>query len=207
MVDATFQHPTTILVAGSTGSGKTHLTCELVRKKHIVFSNTPHVVILMYKEMQPAYTKLKNEGFIDLFHEGQPENMEALKSLLREYPPDARKLLILDDLMMETGELVSELFTRISHHMNTSVIYLTQNLFFQKKGFRDISLNAHYLILMKNARDQSQISTLAKQIKPHYSSFITKVYANATKEKHSYLLLDCHPAQLGGFICLASVEI
>ena len=79
--------------------------------------------------------------------------------------------------------------------MNTSVIYLSQNLFFQKKEYRDISLNSHYLILMKNARDQSQILSLAKQLRPGNTRFVPRAYEKATKDAHSYLIVDAHPSQ------------
>ena len=43
-----------------------------------------------------------------------------------------RGLVVLDDLMAETGGRVTNMFTKRSHHPNTSVIYLVQNLFFFK---------------------------------------------------------------------------
>ena len=51
-----------------------------------------------------------------------------------------RTLLIIDDLMHETNETVAKLFTRVSHHKNVSVVYLTQNLFNNNKHNRTISL-------------------------------------------------------------------
>jgi len=71
-------------------------------------------------------------------------------------------LLILDDLMSETNQLVANVFTKISHHRNVSVVYLTQNLFDKNKYARTISLNAHYLVLFKNPRDATQFATLAR---------------------------------------------
>jgi len=47
------------------------------------------------------------------------------------------------------------MFTKISHHRNVSVVYLTQNVFDKNKYARTISLNAHYLVLIKNPRDAS----------------------------------------------------
>lgn len=195
MANITFKHPTTILIAGSTGSGKTHLTCEIIRNKHVLFSSTPTVTIFFYKVMQPIYKKLEEEKLVTQFKEGAPENLEELKSLLREYP-GTKKLLIFDDFMQEITQTMSTIFTQISHHFNTSVIFLTQNLFYGKKEMRDISLNAHVLILMKNPRDNSQIVHLAKQIMPHNTKFVVKAFWAATKKPHSYLLIDCHPSQV-----------
>jgi hypothetical protein len=59
-----------------------------------------------------------------------------------------------------------DIFTKYSHHKNMSVIFTVQNIFHQKKGQRDISLNTMYLILMKNPRDMAQIIYLARQLHP-----------------------------------------
>ena len=45
-----------------------------------------------------------------------------------------------------------------------SVMYIVQNLFHQGKGSCNISLNNHYLVLLKNLQDKLQILILAKQM-------------------------------------------
>src|SRR5258706_1291764 len=55
--------------------------------------------------------------------------------------------------------------SKISHHRNVSVLYLTQNLFFKSKHSRTMSLNSHYIIVFKNPRDVTQIKTLAAQMR------------------------------------------
>ena len=42
---------------------------------------------------------------------------------------ETRTLVVLDDLMAETDSRVTILFAKKSHHSNTSVMYLLQNLF------------------------------------------------------------------------------
>jgi len=69
-------------------------------------------------------------------------------------------------------------FTKISHHRNVSVVYLTQNLFNKNKYARTISLYAHYLVLFKNPRDATQFATLA-----------------ATSAPYGHLLIDMKPDQ------------
>ena len=107
---------------------------------------------------------------------------------------DKRKtnLIILDDMMDEENEdkRVSQLFTR-GRHNNLSAIFLTQNLFHSKQ--RAISLNADYIVVFKNPRDRSQFSHLARQIMPGKTDFLQWAYNDATKEPHSYLLLDLKP--------------
>ena len=66
--------------------------------------------------------------------------------------------------MAETDERVTNLFTKKSHHCNTSVIYLVQNLFPKNMESRTISLNSQYIVVFKNPRHVSQMTTLAKNI-------------------------------------------
>ena len=56
------------------------------------------------------------------------------------------RIIIIDDLMNELkGDVVANLFTKGSHHTNSSIIFIVQNLFSQHCEIRDISLNTHYL--------------------------------------------------------------
>jgi hypothetical protein len=85
---------------------------------------------------------------------------------------------------------VCDLFTKISHHRNISVILITQNLFHQGKFFRDISLNAKHIVVFENVRDREQFSHLARQVLPHDSKGLSDAYLNATEEPLGYLVLD-----------------
>ena len=87
-------------------------------------------------------------------------NLEGLEDL----PRDRRHLLIVDDMMVESGDEMLKLFTKGSHHRNMSIVYIVQNLFDKGKHHRTISLNTHYLVCFKNPRDSTQIQTLARQI-------------------------------------------
>jgi len=65
-------------------------------------------------------------------------------------------MLVIDDLMSETNQLMADIFTKRSHHHDISVIYMTQNVFDKNKYARTISLNVHYLVLFKNPRDANR---------------------------------------------------
>ena len=43
-----------------------------------------------------------------------------------------KNLIVINDLMAETDDRVTTLFTKKSHHRNTSVLNLVQNLFSKK---------------------------------------------------------------------------
>lgn len=182
-----FQHPTSIVIAGPTRSGKTFFVIKCLR--HALIQPFPSRIIYLYKEWQSAYEELKLLIPSIEFHEGIDE--ESLNSITVA----EKNLVIIDDLMSSAGDSkrISHLFTQESHHKNLTVMFLVQNLFYQGKEMRNISLNAHYLILYKNPRDKSQIRFLAQQIFPENSKFLCNVFHHATQEPFSYLVIDCHP--------------
>ena len=104
-------------------------------------------------------------------------------------------LIIIDDLMLESSKSkhVVNLFTKGFHHRNISVIFIMQNFFYGAKEIRTITLNAHYIILFKNPRDKTQITSLARQMFPSNSQFLQESFAEATREPFSFLLIDLKP--------------
>ena len=101
-----------------------------------------------------------------------------------------RNLIVIDDLMAETDERVTTLFTKKSHHRNTSVLYLVQNLFPKNKENRTISLNSQYMVVFKNPRDASKMSPLARQMYPGCVKFVQEAFKDATSVAYGYLLVD-----------------
>lgn len=122
-------------------------------------------------------------------------NIEFVEGLPDEkmLDPQVRNLVVLDDLLAETDARVTKLFTKGSHHKNTSVIYISQNLFDKNKENRTITLNAHYIVLFKSPRDVLQVQSLARQMYPGKTHYMLEAFADATKEAFSYLLVDLKP--------------
>jgi len=58
------------------------------------------------------------------------------------------------------------------------------------KQSRTMSLNSHYIIVFKNARDAMQIATLARQMYPGQAKFLVEAFQDATKKPYGYLLID-----------------
>ena len=58
---------------------------------------------------------------------------------------------------------------------------------------RNISLNAHYIVLFKSPRDKQQISMLARQVNPGKVQEFMRSYEDATRRPHGYLMLDLKP--------------
>lgn len=172
-----WRHPFTAVVAGPTGCGKTQFVLKLIKNAATVMTPPPSRIVYCYGSWQGAFDNLWNVEF----NEGLPD-----KSHLRE-----GTLMIIDDLMSEADQRVTDIFTKHSHHAGVSVLFLTQNFF--NKNMRIITLNCHYLILFKSPRDVSQIQHLARQMYPGKVRFLIDVFKNATFEPFGYLAVDLKP--------------
>ena len=182
MDDPRLKWPFTMIVAGPSGCGKTTLVAELLANVSRVMDRTPTKVIVAFSQMQPLY---------GTFTEIAPCPVQLLEGLPPDLRPQPGTLLILDDLQgHDTKKVIRDWFTVRSHHYDTSVIYLVQNVFDKNAEHRTVSLNAHYMAIFKNPRDASQVTHLAKQMFPHNVKLIAEAYKAATEQPHSYLFLD-----------------
>jgi hypothetical protein len=180
-----FKHPFTSIVSGPTGSGKSSFCIRSLQ--NLTSLCTEHFsggIIWCYSERAAVPSKQlavlrKNIRFC----RGVPKNFDNAWG--------EPWLVILDDLLNDVySKEVSMLFTRGSHHRNISVILITQNLFHQSRHSRNISLNAKYLVLLKNIRDKFQFIHLARQVFPEDSEGLYRAYLDATKKPHGYFVLD-----------------
>ena len=62
--------------------------------------------------------------------------------------------------------------------------------FYQAPHCRDISLNAKYLVALKNVRGRHLFAYLAHQVLPEASVSLCETYREATQNAHGYLILD-----------------
>lgn len=192
--DIRFKTPFNCIISGPSGSGKTTWVKNLLKYKSLLFDKEPKYVILYYTMMQSVYTELKSEGLIDeMIHVSQSfPSVSEISQKVHKYKEEG-SLLIFDDMVTMLTADFENIFLNLSHHENASVVFMTQNLFYKDKVYRNISLNTHYFVLMKNNRDSQQISILAKQICPGNSAYIVQSYKDATQKPYSYLLLDFRP--------------
>jgi hypothetical protein len=179
------RHPFTMLISGPTGSGKTLWVKKLIDNINYICDKPPQRITYFYGEYQPIFSNFHNVNFI----QGLPDNY--LSSFSGQYP----ELVIIDDLMSESSksELVSNLFTKGSHHRNLSIILITQNFFMRGKESRNITLNSHYIVLFKNPRDKSLASNIARQIYPNKIKKFQLAFEDATSKPFTYLFLDLKP--------------
>lgn len=178
------QMPFTGIFCGPTSSGKTEKVAELIRNMEHYLSHKPEEIVICYGSWQNVFEDISNNNM------GIPVRTLNEFTDVKEFIPVDRKhrLLIIDDLMAETkGSIqLDNLFTKHSHHMNISVIYITQNIF--SKGARQITLNGHYFLFMKSPRNVGSIENFGKQI--GRARFLKDAFADATRYPYSGLLLD-----------------
>lgn len=177
-----FRHPFTGTVAGPTGCGKSVFVFRIIENSTEMINPPPERIVYCYGEYQPLFDNYTNVNF----QQGLPD--------VNEFDGVERTLLVLDDLMQEIDVSVLNVFTKMSHHRNISVLYLTQNIFSKENKYaRTMSLNSHYLVLFKNPRDVAQFTTLARQMYPHNWKFAVEAYRDATQKPYGYLLIDLKP--------------
>lgn len=179
---------TSIAISGTTGSGKTYWVYRLLSQKEDMFEHSPPNVLYCYGIYQDMFRDMeKTLPFIE-FHEGLP-NIEQLNSLKEN------SIIILDDLARRivNSQNMEELFTMGVHHRKLSVIYINQNMYCQGKFARTINLNTHFMVLLKNPRDVSQVACLARQVFPGQSKAMVEAYQDCMLKKIGYLVVDLSP--------------
>lgn len=100
------------------------------------------------------------------------------------------RIVVIDDMQREADESVMDLFTKGSHHLSVSVMFICQNIFYKGKSQRDISLNSHYIVTYKNPRNRLQFATLARQICPQNGPYMKEIFEDATSVPYGYLVMD-----------------
>ena len=121
--------PFTGVVTGPTGSGKSKWVLRLIDHANEIIEPPPTRIWYCYGEFQPTFNTYPWVHFHEGLRELSGRVFDGLESTL----------IILDDLMSETNQMVANMFTKISHHRNVSVVYLTQNVFDKNKYENDQS--------------------------------------------------------------------
>ena len=149
-----------------------------------------------YATYQDLYDKIKADVPDIIFVQGFPSYIES------SYLNNSKKhdLLIIDDLLDQVCDnpLFRDAYVRNSHHLNYSIITVTQNPFYKSKYLRTCSLQSTGYIFFRCNRDHSMIRNLGKQIFPRNSSFFMDAYEQITLQPFRYLYVDftpyCSPA-------------
>lgn len=178
-------HPSRFIIYGPSGSGKTSFIENFLKNLKYLFNMKFDNIIYCSGQSNLSFDRVNNVKIkeINIIDENIIDNFDE----------NTNNLLIIDDNMHNVVNdiLISDLFTKKSHHLNITVVLVLQNLFPKSKFMRDISSNSTYIVLMSNPREILQIKTLGMQIDGAKDSFVIKCFLDATKNKpFSYLLLD-----------------
>lgn len=183
------RHPARILIFGPSFSGKSTLVSKILDNQLEIFDCKFGRIIYC---SDGSELKIKdNSVYIEKYDFYDDSLFETLDK-------EVNNCIIIDDFMHRAANdiKISELFTKRSHHNNTSVIFLLQNIFPKSKYMTDIKRNASYIIFMRNPSDEKSIKLFSSQFDPHSSKYLYESYLDATKEKpFSYLLVDLHQDQ------------
>ena len=148
--DLRFKHPFTRIISGPSGSGKSTFCIKLLQNLESSTENRFHGGILWCYRHSNAVPSV-DVGRRIQFHERVPDNFANAGNPRRP-------------LNEVYSKEVCNLLTKGSHHRNISVILITQNLLHQAKYCRDSSLNAKYIVLLKNTRDKNQFTSGASGV-------------------------------------------
>ena len=182
-VDVSIKWPFKWVLAGSSGSGKTNFSLDIIKNSNRLFDQTPTRIIMIYKEFQNIYNSFSKVFPTSYFTEDEV-NIEDLTNNNQE-----RLLFICDDLYFSKKlNEIAEHFLIKGRHRNTSWIVLTQSIFNQP-ALKNISRNSTHLTMFKNVR-LTEPHILFSQIRPKSSKVLQEIYKTATKEPFGYLDID-----------------
>ena len=187
-----FHLPMTMVVAGSTSTGKSTVVAEILKQREQVLDQPLNGrVLYCYGIFDPKYAELQREIPQLELHEGFPADM--LRQPLDHFDPTLQNLIVLDDLQMQASADFAKLFCVTAHHANLSCILVLQNLFSDNQHIRAAVRNSFYLILTSALRNKQSISTIARQAFPKNPNYLVDAYEQTMKDQHSWLLVDFHP--------------
>ena len=186
-------------VCGPSQSGKTYLIEKIIRNHETLIE--PNIDKLVYLYTVDKYddikqyirdnahtSTLKTFEFIDC-NKGIP-SMEIIKEKLGK-----NTLLVLDDLMVlattNSTNLTNldNIASRDSHHSNTSVLFVCQNLNFGSGKLRNCRVNSQYHIMCKSLTDCRDVEMIAAN-KKICQSKLRKVLEDVGKTQYGYLVFD-----------------
>jgi hypothetical protein len=181
--DGRLQGPATIQLSGATSSGKTWMCREIIRAADELITPKVQRYLYAYGEYQKFFDSFP--PYVE-FHRGIDEDL-----ISRENLKDEHTLLVIDDLLDEADStLLSNIFTKFSHHRNITVLLLSNSLFSKQKNYRLLAVNTQYYFIFRSARDHSSVATLARQMFGSAYKYMVAAYQECIKKDYGYLFLD-----------------
>jgi GTPase SAR1 family protein len=192
--------PFTILVTGSSKSGKTTFVDKLLYYQNDIIADPKpkcyafERILVIYASWASVYEKwMSKYGSRISFQKNIPADLEEI---IKSWNVRS-SLVILDDMMQNDDPIILALYTRISHHLCVSAICLLHNIYDRSnKILRSLSLNTNGIIVFRSLRDQKQIYSLSYQIfaERKRAKRLIEAFQDVFNEKYSYMYIDLSPA-------------
>ena len=192
LLNGQFFHPFSMIVAGSSMSGKTEFTIQLLLHREQLINKPIDLVVWCYGQPTERLSSLKSLfGTRILLIQGLPKNLEEIIASRNV----TNTIVVLDDLMDEVCDSneIKYFFTRGVHHLNISIICIVQDIFYGGKFRKTLFRNSHYLVMFKSPMDLSLVDLVGRKLMPRRLADFQKLFERATKEPFSYLLIAGHP--------------
>ena len=182
-IDVSVKWPFKWCLVGSSGSGKTNFSLQVIRHAHRLFDQVPTKIIIVYKEYQEIYNQFNDHIPTDLFNEDEVDFEEITKE-------NKENLLIICDDLYYSKKIneVAEHFLIKGRHRNTSWLVLTQSIF-NHPALKNISRNSSHITMFKSVR-LNEPHIFFSQLRPKTSKVLQDIYSKATEKSYSYLDID-----------------
>lgn len=174
-----------LLLAGSSGSGKTTWALNLVRQLATWHADKVREVHIFYEVYQELY---ENVGGLPLhLHEGLHDLVTMDDDSLQNC------ILIIDDqlenLKGDRLVAVNRLFTVLAHHKACTVMLLVQNLFPTDSLLRTIVKNAAYIVVFKSRQATLTLTVLQRTFFVGMHGLLNQAAIHAFAH-NNYIVLD-----------------
>ena len=182
-IDVSVKWPFKWCLVGSSGSGKTNFSLQVICHAHRLFDQVPTKIIIVYKEYQEIYNQFNDHIPTDLFNEDEVDFEEITKE-------NKENLLIICDDLYYSKKIneVAEHFLIKGRHRNTSWLVLTQSIF-NHPALKNISRNSSHITMFKSVR-LNEPHIFFSQLRPKTSKVLQDIYSKATEKSYSYLDID-----------------
>ena len=171
-----FHHPSNILIVGPSGSGKT--TCVLDIIKQQMLKPFPEKIYFLYNIKQDFMQDYPEIHFV------QGLNLDVIGF------DKTSKLLIIDDLMLQTNKELGEQFIVKTRHLNCTTIFLTHELYRNHEMHRLISNNTHYFVILANRRQAADVRRIGRQLE--LPERMSQAYKYALSKPFGNLCISVH---------------
>ena len=187
-MEGRFQFGYCIRMAGPSQCGKTSSLCKLLESKSFFYPCPPKRIMWVTgsrtkdEKLEAKITRLypNSQFFYDVSKD------DDFSDMVEEFD-----LWVFDDLSSEfkKNSSFTNFFTKIAHHKNCLMVYLTQNAYEDGPDATTRARNCAYQIFFSNKSDQRFIRVLGDQLINDAKTF-SRMFDKATKRPYDCLLCD-----------------